>query len=72
MSAEELVLPRHARCGPFVSSLERTQSSVKLFTSLKLAELRIPHEASVIIRPRHLLSHFALSTYGLLAPLAQW
>ena len=73
ISTEELVFPRHARCALSLSSmLQWTQPSIKLL-SLQIWQNResfLQHLQTLV--PEHLSFHSALSSYGLLAPLALW
>ena len=73
ISTEELVLLRHARC---VLSRLRCNGHSLLLSSY-LSRIGRIENSSLLQRPRtpvpgHLSSHFALSSYGLFAPLAFW
>ena len=72
-STEELVLPRHARC--VLSRLRSNGHSLLLSSYLsRIGRIENPF-CSACYRTLvlgHLLSHSALSSYGLFAPLVLW
>ena len=72
ISTEELVLPRHARCVLSRLRCNGHKFSVKLLSLQDWKNRALFMQRLRTLTPEHLLSHSALSSYGLFAHLALW